>query len=163
MAFSTTHDWFLSEIVQILRSYEHSGNHLSTGETKYRGSLGTGDPLQCSCLENPRDRGAWWAAVYGVAQSRTGLKRFSSSRNRGCKPERTYKVGFENHYRIHLTPNSIWPGLAQVPNVTAFFWVMLLPWFSKLVPRSIINTIWELVRNADSQAPPQTCWIRNWG
>ena len=36
-------------------------------------------PLQCSCLENPRDGGAWWAAVYGVAQSRTRLKRFSSS------------------------------------------------------------------------------------
>ena len=32
---------------------------------------GTGDPLQCSCLENPMDGGAWWAAVYGVAQSRT--------------------------------------------------------------------------------------------
>ena len=32
---------------------------------------GNGNPLQCSCLENPRDRGAWWAAVYGVAQSRT--------------------------------------------------------------------------------------------
>ena len=32
---------------------------------------GNGTPLQCSCLENPRDRGAWWAAVYGVAQSRT--------------------------------------------------------------------------------------------
>ena len=32
---------------------------------------GNGNPLQCSCLENPRDRGAWWAAIYGVAQSRT--------------------------------------------------------------------------------------------
>ena len=32
---------------------------------------GNGNPLQCSCLENPRDRGAWWAAVSGVAQSRT--------------------------------------------------------------------------------------------
>ena len=38
-----------------------------------------GNPLQCSCLENPRDRGAWWAAVYGVAQSRTQLKWLSSS------------------------------------------------------------------------------------
>jgi len=38
-----------------------------------------GNPLQCSCLENPRDGGAWWAAVYGVAQTRTGLKRLSSS------------------------------------------------------------------------------------
>ena len=32
---------------------------------------GNGNPLQCSCLENPRDSGAWWAAVYGVAQSWT--------------------------------------------------------------------------------------------
>ena len=40
---------------------------------------GNGNPLQCSCLENPRDGGAWWAAVYRVAQSRTWLKRLSSS------------------------------------------------------------------------------------
>ena len=40
---------------------------------------GNGNPLQCSCLENPRDGGAWWAAIYGVAQSRTRLKWFSSS------------------------------------------------------------------------------------
>ena len=40
---------------------------------------GNGTPLQYSCLENPMDRGAWWAAVYGVAQSRTRLKRLSSS------------------------------------------------------------------------------------
>ena len=42
----------------------------STGE-------GNGNRLQCSCLENPKDGGAWWAAVYGVAQSRTRLKRLS--------------------------------------------------------------------------------------
>ena len=59
---------------------------------------GNGNPLQCSCLENPRDGGAWWADVYGVAQSRTWLKRLSSSssflcqslkllRNRGIKTE----------------------------------------------------------------------------
>ena len=40
---------------------------------------GNGNPLQCSCLENPRDQGAWWAAIYGVAQSWTWLKRLSSS------------------------------------------------------------------------------------
>ena len=40
---------------------------------------GNGNPLQCSCLENPRDGGAWWAAVYGVTQSRTWLTRLSSS------------------------------------------------------------------------------------
>ena len=38
-----------------------------------------GNPLQCSCLENPRDGGTWWAGIYGVAQSRTRLKRLSSS------------------------------------------------------------------------------------
>ena len=40
---------------------------------------GNGNPLQCSCLEKPRDGEAWWAAVYGVAQSRTRLTRLSSS------------------------------------------------------------------------------------
>ena len=40
---------------------------------------GNGNPLQCSCMENPRDGGAWWAAISGVAQSRTRLKRLSSS------------------------------------------------------------------------------------
>ena len=48
---------------------------------------GNGNPLQCSCLENPRGRAAGWAAVYGVAQSRTRLKQLSSSssRSRGRK------------------------------------------------------------------------------
>ena len=40
---------------------------------------GNGNPLQCSCLENPGDGGAWWAAIYGVAWSWTGLTQFSSS------------------------------------------------------------------------------------
>ena len=40
---------------------------------------GNGNPLQCSCLENPRGGGAWWAAIYGVAQSQTQLKWLSSS------------------------------------------------------------------------------------
>ena len=48
------------------------GSERSPGE-------GNGNPLQCSCLEKPRDGGAWWAAVYGVAQSRTRLTRLSSS------------------------------------------------------------------------------------
>ena len=45
---------------------------------------GNGNPLQCSCLQNPRDGGAWWAAIYGVTQSRTRLKRLSSS-SRSCQ------------------------------------------------------------------------------
>ena len=42
---------------------------------------GNGNPLQCSCLENLRDGGAWWAAIYGVTQSRTWLKWLNSSSN----------------------------------------------------------------------------------
>ena len=45
---------------------------------------GNDNPLQCSCLENPRDGGAWWATVYGVAQSQTQLKRLSSSSMQYC-------------------------------------------------------------------------------
>ena len=44
---------------------------------------GNGNPLQCSCLENPKDRGAWWAAIHWVAQSRTRLKRLSSNSSSG--------------------------------------------------------------------------------
>ena len=56
----------------------------TTGRLHFHFSLscigdGNGNPLQCSCLENPRDGRAWWAATYGVAQSRTQLKRLSSS------------------------------------------------------------------------------------
>ena len=57
---------------------------------------GNGNPLQCSCLENPRGGGAWWAAVYGVAQSRTRLKRLGGSSNKGSRlsgPERVWGWG----------------------------------------------------------------------
>ena len=49
-------------------------------------------PLQCSCLENPRDGGAWWAAVYGVEQSRTRLTRLSSSSSSYQSWSFTHKV-----------------------------------------------------------------------
>ena len=59
---------------------------------------GNGNPLQCSCLENPRDGGAWWGAVYVVAQSRTRLKRLGSSssnysRRAPRKPSALRKLG----------------------------------------------------------------------
>ena len=47
---------------------------------------GNGNPLQCFCLENPKDEGAWWAVVYGVPQSRTRLKRLSSSSSSRSPP-----------------------------------------------------------------------------
>ena len=53
---------------------------------------GNGNPLQCSCLENPRDGGAWWAAVYGVVKSRTQVKWLSSSLFRGQDEGETWPV-----------------------------------------------------------------------
>ena len=53
---------------------------------------GNGNPLQCFCLENPRDGGAWRAAVYGVPQCRTRLKRLSSSSSKGVKDSQDWKI-----------------------------------------------------------------------
>ena len=61
---------------------------------------GNGNPLQCSCLENPRDRGAWWAAVYRVAQSLKRLKQLSSSM------DYIPSLASESH---SVVSNSLWP------------------------------------------------------
>ena len=50
---------------------------------------GNGNPLQCSCLENPRDGGAWWAAVYGVARNWPLLKQLSSSSSSSSSSRQT--------------------------------------------------------------------------
>ena len=60
---------------------------------------GNGNPLQCSCLENPRDGGAWWATVHGAAQSRTRLKRLSSSSSSNSNS--ISQMGLTDIYRIH--------------------------------------------------------------
>ena len=75
---------------------------------------GNGNPLQCSCLENPRDGGAWWAAIYGVTQSRIRLKWLSSS----SSSHLAYSLGFII-YDVHscsVVSNSLWPhGLYSPP------------------------------------------------
>ena len=74
---------------------------------------GNGNPFQCSCLENPRDGGAWWEAVYGVAQSRTRLKRLSSSS------------------RIKI--NKLWKTLYHIviPLLKVFMFVYIYSWDKK--------------------------------
>ena len=62
---------------------------------------GNGNPLQGSCLENPRDGGAWWAAVYGVAQSQTWLKQLSSSK----KPVKSILYPLFTHTEANITSN----------------------------------------------------------
>ena len=74
---------------------------------------GNGNLLQCSCLKNPRDGGAWWASVYGVAQSRTQLKQLSSSsRGRGWlrKKSTCWWVSVVGMYS-HLSNLFIWPAI----------------------------------------------------
>ena len=59
------------------------------------------NPLQYSCLENPRDRGAWWAAIYGIAQSRTQLKQLSSSSSSSIpESELEEKLGVEAYSEV---------------------------------------------------------------
>ena len=62
---------------------------------------GNGNPLQYSCLENPRDGGAWWAAIYGVAQSQTRLKQLSSSSSNEVKKR---KCQLLSHVWLFLIP-----------------------------------------------------------
>ena len=79
---------------------------------------GNGNPLQCSCLENPRDGGAWWASVSGVEQSRTRLKRLSSGSSRmGIACQLPKRAGGANEiprdpYKIHTSPRMhvLWLG-----------------------------------------------------
>ena len=68
---------------------------------------GNGNPLQCSCLENPRDGGAWWAAIYGVAQSRTRLTRLSSSSSSSGKWNRQVTEG-------KILPDSTWHEVLRI-------------------------------------------------
>ena len=74
---------------------------------------GNGNPLQCSCLENPRDGGAWRAAVYGVAQSQTQLKRLRSSSSSSMRSWKIFfiikaqgveKILFAFHFHISNRP-----------------------------------------------------------
>ena len=64
----------------------------------WRSGEENGNPLQYSCLENPVDRGAWWVAVHGVAQSRTRLKQLSMHACMGCRS------GWGSFRRFYLTP-----------------------------------------------------------
>ena len=62
---------------------------------------GNGNPLQCSCLENPRDRGAWWAAICGVTQSQTRLKRLSSSSSSSSKLAKCQVFPYVGLWALH--------------------------------------------------------------
>ena len=84
---------------------------------------GNGTPLQCSCLENPRDRGAWWAAVYGVTQSRTWLKWLSSSSSSSC-PVHVFSSVHTPGLHSALLPSFV---LVHIPENHHFDWLHNCP------------------------------------
>ena len=106
---------------------------------------GNGNPLQCSCLENSRDEGAWWAAVYGVVQSQTWLKWLSSSSSRRNlltgerKQEWSWdspsNLGFTkciSHSFIKEISTGFQPTCIFLPNIT----------LSPCTPVCCVNAIW---------------------
>ena len=102
--------------------HEESG---TTGRLHFHFSLsgigeGNGNPLQCSCLENPRDGGAWWAAIYGVAQSWTRPKRLSSSsvylliQNSLLLPLPLHPPSPKRCFKVRPSAPSSWPEIAHL-------------------------------------------------
>ena len=99
---------------------------------------GNGNPLQCCCPKNPRDGGAWWAAVYGIAQSRTRLKQLSScSSSTGLYktvphppgPASSHPCPHALHPHIHAAEGSSLPPLfSQSFGFTQVFWPWGMKW-----------------------------------
>ena len=96
---------------------------------------GNGTPLQSSCLENPKDRRAWWAAVSGVTQSQTRLKRLSSSSSSsGFFPVTWIRHGCTRvplcRTPSHLAPHPVPLGCPSAPALSALFHASNLDWSS---------------------------------
>ena len=89
---------------------------------------GNGNPLQCPCLENPRGGGAWWAAVYGVSQSRTRLKRAAEDQRRDLKVKTR---GWEKHVDLETWQ----PGWALLLSLTHPVLISLPPLSQRVVKK----------------------------
>ena len=88
---------------------------------------GNGNPLQCSCLDDPRDARAWWAAVYGVAQSRTWLKRLSSSIQQAlCWILRKELMLCQNISKLRKLHSPVLE--ARMEGVDGWWWLLLNKW-----------------------------------
>ena len=117
---------------------------------------GNGNSLQCSCLENPRDRGAWWAAVYGVAQSWTPLMWLGSSSSSTV------------FYRfIHVVACIRIPRLSWLINIPLYGYTTFCS-FINVWMNTVVSTF-EAVNNADTNTGIKYlsfcfhfCWVYNW-
>ena len=116
---------------------------------------GNGNPLQCSCLENPRDGGAWWAAIYGITQSRTQLKQLSSSSSRELEkpdlPPEEVHLGERNRARHVgiLKKHDISPPLLIPPK----YHLCVLR-----VPPTRMSLVLGLYRASEHTYLPRLCW-----
>ena len=90
---------------------------------------GSGNPLQCYCLENPKDGGAWWAAISGVSRSQTRLKRFSCSCSSEKEAWREEKMLKATGNDLSLTPVILRHGCLSHLQATSSPWAFpaLLP------------------------------------
>ena len=140
---------------------------------------GNGNPLQCSCLENPRDSEIWWAALYGVAQSRTRLERLGSSSSSSSFLESLYQspshhqwlsviISFCHQFLpIYKNKTEHETGHCQCVQFLPVFVLHSIPhsgWprFKTKILKiwsqtSSLSITWKLIRNANSLR----CWIRN--
>ena len=104
---------------------------------------GNGNPLQCSCLENPRHGRAWWAAVYGVTQSRTRLKRLSSSSS-------SYPLAQTVKYPPAMQKTPVWslgkedpPEKGMATHCSVLAWS--IPWTEE--PGGLQSMGWQRIRH----------------
>ena len=103
---------------------------------------GNGNPFQCSCLENPRDGGAWWAAIYGFAQSWTQLKLPSSSSSRHLfKKIRDTKGTF--HAKISTVKDRNGMDLTEAGDIKKR-WQEFTELYKKILMTQIITMVWSL-------------------
>ena len=123
---------------------------------------GNGNPLQCSCLDNPRDGGAWWAVISGVAKSWTWLKRLSSN---SCYIREAYlsgfliKIAFFFPFLFCMAPSALEPGLRRrLPPFLNFlnsFYQLLFPRKTPTAFQSFFRSFrrWSLLRTGTSGTP----------
>ena len=128
---------------------------------------GNGNPLQCSCLENPRDRGAWWAAVCGVAQIRTRLKRLSSSSSsnsnllRGKKTKTSSLWSFEVATRRLTEQNVIVH--SKIGNTTYSFSARVVPESLAETLKVVILDVWQPPPLGTHLLSPSVALMWPWG
>ena len=123
---------------------------------------GNGNPLQYSCLENPSDGGAWWAAIYGVAQSRTRLKRLTSISSNLLKAWLEQKRRRSNSFSLTLRLKN-WPSAdTSTPVSQAFIlWLKSLPsalWLSGLQSISLFFLGFRLADGGPRDFASITVW-----